>query len=116
MNYADMAATATRLITANGKPVTLRNYAAATYDHVTMTYVPGAATDVSANAVEQEYSLKEIEGTLIQQGDRKFLLASPTAPTLTMKIVVSGEEMSIVHISPVQPGTVTLCYTVWARK
>lgn len=115
MNYQALASRVGNLIEKMGKPLTLRSYSAATYDPVTMTHTAGAATDVSVYGVEERYRSYEIDGTLIRGGDRKFIVASDTVPTLAMKMVESSVEYQIVAVNPLQPGTVTLYYEIHVR-
>ena len=115
MNYVALAARIAKLIEKMGKPLTLRSYAAATYDPVTQTYTAGAATDVSVFGVEEKYNTHEVDGTLIQAGDRKFIVASSTVPALDMKLVYGSVEYPIVAVNPLQPGATTLYYDIQVR-
>ncbi len=116
MNYTELASHVEKLIAKYGKTLTLRSYSAATYDPVTMTYTPGTAVDTPISAVEESYKNYEIDGTQIRAGDIRLIASSDVVPTTAMKIVIENVEWEIVSIYNLRPSTVTLYYTIQARK
>lgn len=72
VNYANMRALATKLITDNGKPVTLNRTTDGAYDPTT-----GSTSEVSStvigNGVLLKFNNREIDGTAILSSDRKLL-------------------------------------------
>ena len=122
MNYAALRSSSTRLIRDMGKAATLRVPGAGAHDPVTGTLTPGAPTDYAVHVVEQRYEQSEIDGTLIQAKDRRFIVAAIAdsgvvlvAPTSAHKLVIGGVEFAIVAVLPEQPGDIALNYTVQCR-
>ena len=122
MDYVALRSSSTRLIRDMGKSATLRVPGAGTYDPVTGTLTPGAPTDYAVHVVEQRYEQSEIDGTLIQANDRRFIVAAIAdsgvalvAPSSAHKLIVGGVELAIVAVLPEQPGDIALDYTVQCR-
>ncbi len=83
----------------------------------TVVYVDPASTpvDVSGYGVEVKYEQNEIDGTTIKAGDRRFKVADLPSPTSADKLVVDGTILNIIATQPVQPGDVTLLWTLQCR-
>lgn len=62
------------------------------------------------------YKIKEIDGTTIQQGDRKFLFLSTAVPAKTGKVILSSVNYNIVDVEIVAVSGVTVLYKVQGRK
>ena len=116
MDYINLRNTAQRLIRDNGKSVSVCVQ--------TVNYTTGAYTDSATTvyAVEVEYNLKEMDGTSVQQGDRKLILSALnsagtayTAPALADRIKIGSEYFKIVLVYPISPGNTTLLYEVFIR-
>lgn len=96
MNYIAKRAKAAEMIAANGKVVTIRHYPAVaagyTYSYdpvlgdtwtliaapytVTHTAPSSLFTDYVSSAIELKYELKDIDGTVILSGDRRFMVSA----------------------------------------
>lgn len=78
----------------------------------------GARTnnEYEVNALIDEYAQSMIDGTLIQKGDKKFLIAG-TAPDIqeNWQIISNGSTYNIVNIMKLAPSGVTILYEVQAR-
>lgn len=121
-NYSRQAATAARLLTRRGGPVTVRRAGAPTGDPWNPT--PGTPITAPAKAVMLEFSLRERDGTNILEGDRKALLTLDDA-TLTdglaigdTIVVSASEEWRVVDPRPLQPapGGVVILYEAQVRR
>jgi len=66
--------------------------------------------------VPVNYKVKEIDGTVIQQGDRKFLFLSTAIPTTTGKVILDSINYNIVDVQIVAVSGVTVLYKVQGRK
>lgn len=139
MNYAGLRGRSASLIRKMGKPVTLRvpgdsSLWAPGYDeqgdYWTRTEAPFdvvrvnpiVPVDWGAYAVEDRYERAEIDGTLVQAQDRRFWVSGIDAagavlprPETTHVLIVSGTELKIVTVKPVEPGPVAVVYEVQAR-
>lgn len=80
--------------------------------------VPGVPVEYPVTVVQTEYQLKDIDGTLIQQGDRKFLVSTKNAPEPAKQdtLRVEGIVYQIINIKPLAPGPVTMMWTLQVRK
>jgi len=117
-----MRSASTRLIRDMGKAATLRVPGADTFDPVTGASTPGTPTDYAVHVVEQRYEQSEIDGTLVQANDRRFIVSAIAdsgvalvAPSSAHALIVGSVELAIVAVLPEQPGAVALNYTVQCR-
>lgn len=62
------------------------------------------------------YKIKEIDGTTIQQGDRKFLFLSDVEPKKDNKITLDGVNYNVEAADIVAVSGVTVLYKVQGRK
>lgn len=108
--YTRLAGTAVQMIAKYGRSMALRSQATSgpEWDPVIVT------TDTAINGVVVDYSLFEIDGTVIQQGDKRILVGAAVMPTVAMKLV-DGVEMSIVNVKEIKPGDTVIAYEVQAR-
>lgn len=69
------------------------------------------------NALISDYSQNMIDGTLIERGDKKFLIAG-NAPNIQdhWQIISNGETYNIINIMRLAPSGVTITYEVQARR
>ena len=69
------------------------------------------------NALISDYSQNMIDGTLIERGDKKFIIAG-NAPNIQdhWQIVSNGETYNIINIMRLAPSGVTITYEVQARR
>ena len=99
-----------------------------TWSDTTMSYSsPTDDTDYTTYGIRQEYTSKEIDGTVVQQGDSKLIIPAlglnssgtlVVLPTLTAshKILISSVEQNVVNVSRLAPGNVTLINTLQVRE
>lgn len=120
--YDRMAATALRLLRKFGQSVTIRRVTGGSVDPVTGTVVAGTTTDTTATAVLQDYSLQEsgaanMQQTLIQSGDKKFIVAARgiNPPALTDKILAAGKTWNIINIKEINPEGAPMVYEIQGR-
>ena len=71
--------------------------------------------DTTVVGVVTIYKTGEIDGTLIQRGDRKILLAAEVAPTPADRIVDGGIEFAVVDVVTIAPGPEVVLFKVQAR-
>lgn len=122
--YDRMASTALRLIEQFGQPITLRDETPGGYDPATGNVADPVIAEQTGSGILQDYTLSERAGisnqpgTLIQQGDKKLIMAASglTMPTLTTKAVVGGHTWTIVNIKEINPAGTPLIYELQARR
>lgn len=123
--YDDMAQVALELITEFGSEQTLRDVTAGVYDDVAgeWTTPPGdieqPAQLILLDYTPQESGLMYAEGSQIQKGDKKIIIAAkdlawPPAPTT--KVDVDGVLWQIVNIKEANPAGTPLVYFCQGRK
>lgn len=125
MDYSATRSSVYGTIKRNGKAVVLRRPAAGTFAEATGTLTPGSPTDYSTYAVEDRYDAAHIDGTLVQRGDRKFIVAALTTakaaiptPSTSDEFYVgttAGTKLAIVSVSPIMPATTMVAFEVQCR-
>lgn len=113
--YEDMARTSLELISEFGKNVSIVNRSGA-HNPIegTVAIVKNTST---AKAVQQNYSVKEIDGTTIKKGDKKYLLAASglhEKPSVGMELV-DEKNYSIISVEEIKPADVPLVYFLQVR-
>lgn len=121
--YDRMASTALRLIERFGQTITLRDTVQGEYDPVTGSQTPDVEVERPAQAILQDYALQQsgmsyAEGTVIQQGDKKILVAAQglTPPQLTTTVLADGVTWTIVNIKEINPAGTPLVYELQGRR
>jgi len=117
MSYASNALTAKRLLTRYGQALTITHYDTSdTYDSATGVAESIPSTQSGYGAIF-DYKNSEMDGTLIEKGDKKLLLSAVdiTAPQLTDIVTIAGIDYTIVSINTLSPGGVVVMYTCQLR-
>lgn len=112
--YGSLADTAKKLIADKGRTVTLRS-GSPVYDPITDT-MTGGTTDTEVKAVFTAFRSDEVDGTLIQRGDKKVIVDAKAAPQSGDAIIDGTTQYEIVDVMEVQPGEPTIIYKLQARK
>ena len=115
-NYESIRGTAGRLIEQFGKPVTLR----VPTDTVPVKPWRPVTTyaDTVMQAVVTEFEAREIDGTKIQSGDRRYLGAAEglaATPTTKDQLVDGSEILEIRSVNRLSPGGTKVIYKFHAR-
>ncbi len=116
--YPGLQATASRLLTQFGKPMTLRIQSGATYDPVTQTNVP-AYTDYPVNGLVLNYSGRTNEsGTYVQTDDKKLLVSVSDAPepTTGAQVIDGASVYTVQAVKALSPAGVNLLFELQGRK
>lgn len=115
INYSSMTATATRLLTGNGQPVTLRRTVGATYDPVTGTYSGGSTQDLPMVGAFVQISSQYKLANNVQDGDRLMWVDASQAPMVGDSIVVGADVFKIVSVDAANPAGTPLAYKLQVR-
>lgn len=70
---------------------------------------------ISVKALQRNYKANEIDGTLIQSTDKRFLIYSETPITTENKILDNNKKYSVVSIKETMPGPVNIIYEIQVR-
>lgn len=66
--------------------------------------------------VQSEYKSSDIDGSLIQANDKRFLVYSETViPKTDMQILDNEKKYSIVNVKETKPGNTNIFYEIQAR-
>ena len=125
--YDRMAATALRLIERFGLTATLSDTSEPNpddYDPVTGTGPIIVPVTQSGQAILLDYTVQEAgiinaAGSLVQQGDKKIMLAAKGLtwpPTLATTILADGLTWTIVNVKSTNPAGTPLVYELHGRR
>lgn len=113
-DYARTAATASRLLQRFGAVCLLKQRGDAAYDPATATVTP-AVTLANTVAVVVDYDHKQIDGTLIRQGDRRAYMDAGVAPRQGDTLTWQGADLQIVAVRPLAPAGTAVLYEAQLR-
>lgn len=118
--YDRTAATALRLITQFGQPVTISKTEPGEYDPEVGGDTPGATIEQTAQGILLDFTGQEFQNnSLIKQGDKKLKIAAQGlewAPELLNKVVVQGRTWSIVPpLKEINPAGTPILYELQVR-
>ncbi|MBA5956242.1 hypothetical protein GIB64_02265 [Pseudomonas lactis] len=122
--YDRMAATALRLIERFGLTATLSEVAPGEYDPVTGVETGGATLTQTGQLILLDYTAQEAgiinaAGSLVQQGDKKIMLAAKGLewpPTMTTTVLADGLTWTIINIKSTNPAGTPLVYELHGRR
>lgn len=69
----------------------------------------------TVTGIDQQYKQSEIDGTLVQTGDKKILLTAETAPEQGDHLTDGVSRWDIITITPVKPASEVLLYSLQVR-
>ena len=120
LNWNNLQSTVDKVMKSQGLPVVIRvDGSDGTWDPDSMSYTGGDPdVDHSTFGIKENYSSREIDGTIIQQNDAKLIIPAKGLPVITTatKILISGTEQNIINVSIVDPGNVALLYEIQLRN
>jgi hypothetical protein len=110
-DYSRNLSSAIKSIHDKGRAVTLVSYVqtGSSYDPV-LTPVT-----VLTKAVQLNFNLNEIDGTVILSTDVKFMFAGDVEPAIGMKIQDGSKKYEIKDVWPLKPGDTLILSEVQAR-
>lgn len=111
--YDDMKVTANDLLAEFGQTIVITTQTAGTYSPTTGTSTVTTATQTGRGAIfEYTNGSRDIDGTLIQQGDKKLLLSAVgiTAPQMNDTLVANGKTWTIKGIKETNPAGSIVMY------
>src|SRR6056297_1781780 len=111
-DYSSLKETADRLIARFGKSATL-----VTLTNSGTDYDPTVTESTTAiTLVEIGYSLTNRNESLVQVGDKIFLVQAAAEPATDDKIRLDGADDNMVDTQPLSPGATVMLYEVQARE
>jgi len=110
-DYTRLKSTADRLVARFGKAAALVSFETSGPDFDPT--VTESTADITL--VELSYSLTNRNESLVQSGDKLFLIQADAAPALDNKIRLDSVDYAMVDVQPLSPGPLVLLYEVQAR-
>jgi len=119
--YDRTAATAQRLITQFGQPVTIRATTVGEYDPEAGSAPPDSTKEQTAQGMLLDFTGQEFQNnSLIKQGDKKLKIAAQGlewVPDLLNKVIIQGRTWSIVPpLKEVNPAGTPILYELQVRS
>lgn len=117
--YDEMAATALALLSEFGQPVTIARTTPGGYDPATGGVTAPITTSQAGSAVVREYARQHIDGTLIQAGDKRVIVAASGltfAPAPGDSVTASGDVLQVVSVIERNPAGTALVYELQGRR
>lgn len=115
--YTNLAATASRLLTDKGQSVTFVHPVDGSFDPATGITTPGVPTNITGYGAAFDYKNTEIDGTIIQRGDIRFLFESTaTIPVIGDTITLDTVEYRVMDVKPTQPAGTNVLTEAQLRK
>ena len=115
--YDSLAATALRQIQEKGRPITLR-LPGIVFDPQTGATVE-SNTDVKTSAFFTAFKAGQIDGSAIQRGDQRLLIAAEglgAVPTTAHQVIDGEEVWQVQDVETVQPGDTVILYKLLVRR
>jgi len=121
VDYVKLAATAERLITKNGRAVTLTKLDRVAADPTKPWLGGGTATDtVTATAVVFPIAFEDTDGNNIRRGDAEAFISHTENPTKNLddydKLTTNERVWEIVNLNLLNPGGTRLMYHAHLRR
>jgi hypothetical protein len=110
---------AKKLIAKYGQAMTLRVITPGAYDPDTRLTADPVTTDYPIKGIAEEYKLSEVDGTVIQNGDKKILISASglaVRPLPEHIVIMSGEVWQVINCTPLAPGGVAVTYSLQLRS
>jgi len=115
--YSNLAVTARKLLTDKGQQVTLTRSVTAGFDPVPGIDTPAASTTITGYGAAFGYNKREIDGTLIQSGDIRFVLeATTSAPENGDTMPIDSTTYRVMNVRQVNPAGIAVLYECQLRE
>ena len=114
--YEGLAATALQLLTDKGQTISFSRDNVTSFDPKTGIETKGAAVTYSGAGAIFGFSKAEIDGTLIERGDKRLVLeAVTTVPAIGDAATVGGVVHRVMEVKPLNPGGTVVIYQLQLR-
>lgn len=115
-DYARLKNRGTMMIKKYGYTLSLVRSARSGIDPKTGDRLAEASPQIfTVTGIDQQYKQSEIDGTVIQTGDKKILLTAETAPEQGDYLTDGANRWNIITITPVKPAREVLLYSLQVR-
>ena len=119
LNWTNLQSTVYKILKKQGFALKVRvPGSSGVFNSTTLVYDGATAdSDIDTYGIKASYSIREIDGTIIQSGDTKLLFPAYGLGTVTPDntIVIDSVEINVINVKPIDPGNVTLLYECQTR-
>lgn len=115
-NYDKIAATALKLLTKFGQPITFARETGGSVDPITGVVTPGTDASVTTTGLLKTYPDNMIDGTRILKSDRELILSNEQVVQPSDKPVINSQDWAIVDIKTLNPAGTVVIYKVQVRR
>lgn len=113
-DYSSLATTGASLITKFGRNVTLKHVTEGSYNFSTGAVTGDSVSSETVKAVFTNFNDGQIDGSIIQRGDRLVFVSKDVTSKPKMNDVIGG--FKIVGVETIQPANDVLLYKLQVRK
>lgn len=111
-----MAASALRMLTRLGEPVSFSQTVVGTYDPDTESTGAGTTTVYTGYAAPINYDNTEIDGTLVERGDLRLIVNKTSAqPRVEDTVTFRSEDYRIIDVRYISVSGVNVAYEIQIR-
>ncbi len=105
------------MLTESGRPAVVTRTGDQSYDPATGTMTAGVGSVWAVQALQMDYSNREIDGSVVQRGDAKFLVPGVSkAPQVNDIMTFAGIAWRVINTTAVAPQGYPILYTVQGRR
>lgn len=115
MIYQRLARTTAALLTRLGQGVTVRRQTLGAYDPATGAAAPVIQITSGIPAAVFAYVDADIDGTLIQRGDKRVLMSPTFEPVKGDVVTIGSVEHTVISVRSNEPAGTPVLYTVQVR-
>ena len=113
--YSDLADVAFRLLKDKGQNVTLSREVSSGFDPVAGINTSSPAT-YTAYGAAFSYNKSEIDGTIIQKGDIRFVMEATTEPQSDDTTIIDSIIYRVMSVKPTNPAGTAVIYEAQLRR
>lgn len=114
-DYSTIASDARGLLAEFGQPVSVRRVVGAAHDPVTGLVTGGAVTEFTLVGLPVLFRDEYFEGTLVQRGDRIYLLSADQEVQPGDKLVLGAVEVPVLTVQRIKPSNLLVAQKVLVR-
>ena len=115
--YSDLANVATRLLTDKGQQVTVTRPVTSSHNPATGVVTSGTSTTFTGFGAAFNYNKSEVDGTLVQHGDIRFMIdASGGLPEINDLVTIDSDSYRVMSVINTSPAGTSVKYELQLRK
>lgn len=113
-DYSTLRDIAEAQINDKGKTVTHVSVTSGTFNPATGAITGSTQTSASVKAVVTDFRDFQIDGSIIQRGDKMLLVSAK--PALVDKYTIDAIDYQVVNVRSISPGDTDIVYKVQVRR